>query len=304
MILRLFFVSIFMSLSAGCAGTLDREVSMNTAEPCPFSENTNLSEPLCFYKTAEKNYEYAILATLSYSEEKNAAKNIKQFPLPPTIRSANVTLSEDFKSVRGFQFKVFDRVSGNGTTERIISYRGTDEFWADWIATNLFGSLKQNKAALRLFDEVSSGADKISVVGDSLGGALATQVSVCKPVNQRLALNTSPRFKTKLCPAAEGLEKNIGNTFLFQEAGQLLGVTTPFNYSTQLYTKVDCMGERSSVKQHNAHALAACITLDASHVSEAATNYIAENCDLFTEIARNGKFRGVQYERLRSICSN
>lgn len=297
--LRFIAILSFFLVITACATQSDKAIDSNR---CPVAENAMLGDPICFQRAAERNYEYAILATLAYDELKSQAKGMKRFPMPPGFQKSTFETSSAFDRVTGFQFEIFDRIEDEEVVERIISFRGTDEFWADWISKNLLGSKGQNRAALDLFDEVRTSAEKVSVTGDSLGGALATQVSICHRVHQRLFLNTSPRFLTKLCVDANGLKENKNNTFLFQEAGQFLGITTPFNYSTQFYTKVDCMERQSSFKQHNARALAACITLDATYMSKNATEYVKQNCKLFQEIALEGKFSGGQYDRLKEIC--
>lgn len=293
----LLFVSAFVV--TGCAsirGALDTEISQSV---CSAEPSVPVDDPLCFQRAAELNYEHAILATLAYDPENTDLV----LPIPPAYSVSSVEIPSELMDTPGFQFKVFDQVIEGELVERVIAYRGTDEFWEDWILTNLFGSRAQNRAALELFEHLNDNSTHISVVGDSLGGGLATQVSVCHQVERRLALNTSPRFVTSLCPEAEGLVLNEGNTYLYQESGQILGVTTPFRYSTQLYTKVDCMARQSPFRQHDVRALAVCITLEASLASDEATEYVTENCNLFMRIATDSRFRGYQYNRLIELCS-
>jgi hypothetical protein len=298
MIATAVLVAIFFSL-AGCASQPGKGSNEVGPRPCPILANSELSSASCRQAAADIGFQYAIMAALAYED-----KGKTRLPLPDGIERVEPDEDAAKISAPGFQYAMFTRSQVGKSSELIIAYRGTDERWNDWIIKNVFGSTKQNKAAIALFDVVSSKHDKVSVTGDSLGGALATQVSICRKLHMRVALNTSPRFIRRICKGTPGLDSNENNLFLFDETGQALGITMLINKSDQLFTPVNCIRGRDAFAQHNINSIAVCLALEASMSSPSATQYIRKHCDVIGTIVEENGIGGPRLEQFDSICQN
>lgn len=261
---------------SGCVSFWNREARA----ACPADPRERLGAPGCIQATAAEGYEYAVLAALAYTP-----KTPEDFRPPEGIVESEACTSPACDGASGYQYRIFHRIREGVVIEKIIAYRGTDE-GADW-KPNLLGTKAQNRAALATFLRVrGDGAVPVSVTGDSLGGALAVQVSMCHPVHMRVALNASPRFYRRLCPGGRAHPRPADanqTRLLFSEHGEILGPTRWLGRNPdQLATRVNCTVGESPVAQHDVRRLAACMVHRAIQGgSQAARRYRDENRQAF-----------------------
>lgn len=274
--LRALALSALVLGLVGCASVPDRD----EARACPADPREVMGAPGCIRATAAAGYEYAVLAALAYDPETSP-----DFAAPAGLVAVESCAEPACEGARGYQYRVFDRIRDGRVVERIIAFRGTDGP-GDWSA-NIFGRKDQNRAALATFARVrGDGAIPVSVTGDSLGGALAVQVSMCHPVHRRVALNASPRFYRSLCPEGRVVPPSADadqRLFLFSETGEILWITRWLGRNPdQLATRVNCIRGEDTISQHSVRRLAACMIHRAVQGgSEEARRYRDENRGAF-----------------------
>lgn len=177
----------------------------------------------------------------------NAYGDGPYFALPPTV------VETDRAADGNYAWALFERRDSAGTVlERILAFRGTDG-WGDFPSGGLTGA--QQRDALATFDLV----DRLlpdaptTLTGHSLGGALATHVSLNRANAPAWVFNTSPVFR------AEGdLFANPRHSLT--EQGDILKILrAPGPEPTQLYTKMNCR-RAGPIGNHRILAFATCIT--------------------------------------------
>lgn len=274
--LKLLFIALLLLGATGCA-TPGPSAS---SKPCPANPAETLNTSGCIRATAALGYEYAVLAALAY--EPPGAPDLAP---PAGVVEADACTEIACDGALGYQYRVFHRVRDGQVVEKIVAFRGTDGK-GDW-STNLFGRKDQNRAALATFLKVrGDGSVPVSVTGDSLGGALAIQVSMCHPVHRRVALDASPRFYKSLCPGGRALPRPADAStklLLFSETGEILSPTRWAGRNPdQLATRVNCIGGENTIAQHDVRRLAACMIHRAVQGgSDDARRYIDENRPAF-----------------------
>lgn len=292
------FVAVF--LIAGCAsaggksgsvdGNLGPQEYVCDSGPSVIETVSDWSE--CLRATASKTYLYAQLAHNAYKPQKDALRRIPyQFPsyvdeLEALYGAEGYPLND-----KGFQYRIYSiRWQDGRPEERVISFRGTDDVIDRWFG-NPFKT--QNGKAVELYDQLDADFDgPISVVGDSLGGALATYVSLCRDVKLRVALNTSPRTGW-FCPGGRRQTPvDIDRSFSIAERGEILEAIrfrVLQDYS-QLYTKLDCYPRsrgrfwRLTAKEHadGTMIVSRCLTRIAAIDDPGARASIELNPNIFT----------------------
>lgn len=208
--------------------------------------------------TAEKSYLYAQMASNSYKEKQ------LYFSFPDNVELLSLDSQDNDET--GLAFNVY-RVTHPEYNEIVIAFRGTEDA-TDWTKANVLG--KQLKPALEKFEalKIKYSDHRFSVVGDSLGGSLATQISLCHPVNMAVFLNTSPRFSSNNCDTPVITGPN--NRYSITEYGEAAkGIRLFGREATQLYTSINCRGG-NTFEQHNAFDLALCLTKIAAENSDDA----------------------------------
>ena len=142
----------------------------------------------------------------------------------------------------------------NKIGEYILVFRGTDSFTDFKTGNNPF-TQTQNELALNIFDEIKKeySIDAITVVGHSLGGGIATHVSLNRENATSYSFNGSPVFIRK--------GKTINNTrYSIVENGEILkGARALAKEASQLYTSIDC-SKGTPIEQHSMKLLAICLT--------------------------------------------
>jgi hypothetical protein len=280
--LKPLLIALFLLGTTGCASFWNaRETSS-----CPADPRENLNTPGCIRATAALGYEYGVLAALAY--EPQASPDLAP---PAGVVEAESCMEIACDGAKGYQYRVFHRVRDRQVAEKIIAFRGTDGK-GDW-STNLFGRKDQNRAALATFLKVrGDGTVPVSVTGDSLGGALAIQVSMCHPVHRRVALDASPRFYKSLCPGGRALPRPADadtKLLLFSETGEILSPTRWLGRNPdQLATRVNCIVGENTISQHDVRRLAACMIHRAVEGgSEEARRYRDANRPAFDRYLNN-----------------
>ncbi|WP_309628436.1 hypothetical protein [Brevundimonas sp.] len=191
------------------------------------------------------------------------------FDLGPTVEEFERKANDDI----GYAYVIFERRWSAHPPEWVIAYRGTEnDTLLDWWNGNLWG--RQNARGLATYDDLRMrlGPDaKISVAGHSLGGGIATYVSLCRANTDSYIFNSSPRFRD-CYPRAENTRRSVAET------GEVLkGVRIFGNEATQTYTSVNCMRGVRVVTQHSISALANCLTGAAAWSDSEARTSLTRN---------------------------
>lgn len=250
--LRTFVAACAAVLAAGCA----------SYTPVPL---TGCDHPsgICdqIRASAVATYRYAQLAANAYMDE------AASFTLPGGYVLARSVPNDDV----GFAANVYERRSAGSLQEVILAFRGTENHDArDWIHGNI--GRQQATRARALYEETRSRYPgvPVSVTGHSLGGALATQLSLEDPKLDTYVFNTSPRFRATQTP-----HDNTRHSVV--EAGEVNKVLRIFGREpTQLYTSIDC-SKGGPLGQHAQVRLAACLTRIAALESHEARESLEAN---------------------------
>jgi pimeloyl-ACP methyl ester carboxylesterase len=215
--------------------------------------------------TAEETWLYAQLSNNAYGHEKDS----DVFALPAGVGVAECVL----KPFYGFAYTVFiDRRAGH-EPQAIIAFRGTNfTEAADWWHGNLLGT--QNLLGLGVFDvwrERLGEQARITVTGHSLGGGIATHISLNRPNVRSFAFNGSPVFWREGGDRANARRSVV-------EFGEILALLrAPGSEATQIYTSLGCTTGRNAITQHSSSRLANCLTLIAAYADGEAWDSIAVN---------------------------
>jgi len=205
----------------------------------------------CSRDGALSTFEYAQIASNVYHED-------NQFRLGPHIKPLN-----DGKTLpSGLTYDVYARLDGNEYVEIIVAFRGTNfKSPLDWIYGN-FGT-RQRREGLDIYDHIYEKYGVVpSVTGHSLGGAIATQVSLCRDVDVAMFFHTSPRFSRRLCKQTS--RTNIihhNHNISVVEHGEVNKILrAPSREPNQRYVQVSCFDKGGPIAQHNMGKFAACLT--------------------------------------------
>lgn len=229
---------------------------------------------------------YAQLANNTYDPGR-----VNHFVLPCNVEVIRAVDNGEYEGVVGLAFTVFGIRADDGRfSEIVIAYRGTEN-WDDWSQGNLIR--RQNAPAVRVHDEVRQEFPgvPISVTGDSLGGALAAQVSICRDVHRRLSINTSPRFSYRFCGGEErstySQEEKQRRYTLFVNRGEALQFVRWVFRSERVQTYVSARCERGSYSglRHSIEFSSRCVTLSAARSGSAgACESILRNRELYAHV--------------------
>lgn len=218
---------------------------------------------------------YAVAATNAYTGDDDLfgddgpqLEQLERLPIAP----------EDAK--KGFGYEIFAQYALGSSDDpsrqpiaRILAFRGTD---FDGFTDIFYGTLRsdQIEIALRYFDDERERFDDDLpwvVTGHSLGGALATEVSVKYPGVRAYMFNTSPFFK------GDGMTNDVQRT-IFNERGEVLRRFARFDIdpAAEVYT-VNCGPQKSSFSKHKVRPLADCLTWIAAYADEDALAVVKAN---------------------------
>ena len=247
-----------------CCGTLALLISLVLAA-CATQKNTLLPLTECDHpskwcneirQTAAAAYVYAQLSANSYG--------VDDFKLPESL----VLVEKLDNDSIDFAASIYERRTDGKVEEIIVAFRGTEGFF-DWIFGNILGL--QNGRGVDLVKRIRTtrAGTPITVTGHSLGGGIATQVSLDVDGVNSYVFNTSPRFYSG--QRATNTRHSIVEYGEVNKLLRLLG-----REATQTYTTINCTGG-SPIRQHKQTRLATCLTKIAAFEVESARVSAREN---------------------------
>jgi hypothetical protein len=208
-------------------------------------------------------YTYAQMSTNAYlakdcvmgrgTDSCNEQEKLEKFDLGSDIEVLDAKCNDEI----GFAYAVFARKKAGQFREIIIAYRGTEDV-LDWRHGNLFFS--QNRRGLEVYREWKKNAEalggnvEVTVTGHSLGGGIATYVSLVEKGAKCYVFNASPRFRREATAVPDNHRVSIVE---FGEINKLLRL---FGRSpTQTYISIGC-STGGPIGQHSMRKLAVCLT--------------------------------------------
>jgi pimeloyl-ACP methyl ester carboxylesterase len=184
--------------------------------------------------------------------------------LPVLDRLERLPIDKD-DADKGFDCQIFEQYAGAGDLRelkaRVVAFRGTD---FDGATDIWFGTVKDDQIdiALRYFAaEKERWGDDVPwiVTGHSLGGALATEVSIQYPGVKAYMFNVSPFYR------GDSMVNDTNRTVI-NERGEALRQFRKFYASPAADTFiVNCRPEASSLTKHKIRRLSDCITWIAAY---------------------------------------
>jgi pimeloyl-ACP methyl ester carboxylesterase len=183
-------------------------------------------------------------------------------------------VSTHFEQLEVFEdgrfYAELNRDRSDGTM--VLVYRGTDQLMDFWDGNNPFNPA-QNRIGLDIFDKVREkyGNGDYIVAGHSLGGGIATHVSLNRDKVKSYSFDGSPVFR-------RGSNYYDNERYSIVEYGELLKFPRIFGReATQLYTSIGCVDGESPLDQHSIRTLATCLTQIAATASKEALNSLELN---------------------------
>lgn len=224
---------------------------------------------------AVEAWPYAVAATNAYTGDNDLFGELGD-TLEPLER---LEIGEEAGD-KGFAYELFAQY-GRGEdgkralVARILSFRGTD---FNAFTDIFYGTLRTDQIDLALATFEAERArfdDSVPwiVTGHSLGGALATEVSIKYPEVRAYMFNTSPFYR------GDGMTNDVRRT-VFNERGELLRRFARFDTSpaAEAFT-INCGPRKSTFTKHKIRPLADCIVWIAAYGSKDAAAVIEANAD-------------------------
>ena len=224
-------------------------------------------------QAAGQSYAYAMLSSNAYRDEDTYRT------LPAGFVRREAADNDD----SGLAFSVFDRFAGGRTdagskpSARIIAFRGTEVGSTSDIFSGSLGDGQREGAraiyaAERAYMDANDMADvPIEVTGHSLGGALATQISIDNPGVKAFVFNTSPFF------SGDPMQNDM-NRLAISERGEFLRVLRRYKEAAAADVVVlNCSPSASAGAKHSIRKLADCLTWIAAYEDPAAYKVLAPN---------------------------
>lgn len=223
-------------------------------------------------QAAVQSYGYAILSSNAYQDEDT-------YPALPLAFFARENAGNDNS---GLAYSVFDRhmVADGKRSDlvaRVIAFRGTEFGSTSDIFSGSLGDGQRDRARMVYAAERARlDADDyhdvpIEVTGHSLGGALATQISIDNPGVKAFVFNTSPFFNGD--PMTNDTER-----LAVAERGEFLRVLRRYKAPPAANVLViNCNPSASAGQKHSIRRLADCLTWIAAYGDAQAHAVIGPN---------------------------
>lgn len=225
-------------------------------------------------EAAVESYPYAIAATNAYRDEElfsdlgTRLTRLERLPITP----------DDTK--KGFDYRLYalypeGEIGGQdrAPVARIMAFRGTD---LNSVTDLFFGTVRadQTRLARHYFEaERSRFADGLPwhVTGHSLGGALATAISIDYPEVRAWLFNLSPFYR-----GDSGI--NAANRMLINERGEVLRRFRRFRSDPAAdLVVINCLPKDSTFTKHSVRKLADCLAWIAAYDSADALQVVRAN---------------------------
>lgn len=211
---------------------------------------------------AREAYPYAMLSTNAYLDQDLYDR------LPAGFERRKAAGNDD----SGLAYLVFDKFGSarDKPLARVIAFRGTEMGSTSDIFSGSLGE-RQREGALAVFarerallDSEGHSAVPIFVTGHSLGGALATQVSIDHPAVRAYVFNTSPFF------SGDPLT-NDTNRLAISERGEFLRLLRQYKTTPAAEEIViNCNPSSTAGSKHSIRALSDCLMWIAAYSSTEA----------------------------------
>ncbi|KEO91894.1 hypothetical protein EH31_04265 [Erythrobacter longus] len=212
---------------------------------------------------AVEAYPYAIASLQAYEGD----RDLYTGPIPMLEALEALPIDPDAKD-KGFGYVLFKQFApgtygdaGRQPIARIFAFRGTD---FDGFTDIFYGSLRNDQINLAVEAFAAEAArfdDSVPwvVTGHSLGGALATEVSVANPQVRAFMFNTSPFY------GGDAMSNDVRRT-VFNERGELLRRFAKFKSApaAEVYT-INCQPGTDPIKKHSMRRLVDCLTWIAAY---------------------------------------
>ncbi|WP_299193352.1 hypothetical protein [uncultured Erythrobacter sp.] len=221
---------------------------------------------------AQDAFPYAVAATQAYTGD----NDLYAWPLP-MLEPLEKTPIPDDAAEKGFGYELFEQFAHDQydptrkPIARILAFRGTD---FDGFSDIFYGTLRsdQIELALAAFETESARFDDDIpwiVTGHSLGGALATEVSIQNPEVRAYMFNTSPFY------GGDGMTNDTQRT-VFNERGEVLRRFARYDAApaAEVFT-INCGPQNGTFTKHRIRLLADCITWIAAYRSKDAHAMVA-----------------------------
>lgn len=211
-------------------------------------------------EAAAESFPYVLASTEAYQGDDDTYGD-----LAPVLKRLERLPIEEDDADKGFDYQVFEQFEGLGRNRRkvarVVAFRGTD---FDSATDIWFGSVKDTQIdiALRYFAaEKERWGDDVPwiVTGHSLGGALATEVSIMYPGVKAYMFNVSPFYR------GDSMANDTYRTVI-NERGEALRQFRKYRAApaADLFV-INCRPEASSFTKHKIRRLSDCITWIAAY---------------------------------------
>ena len=213
-------------------------------------------------KAAVEAYAYAQMAA-------NAREDQGRFDLGPHTRM----IWGGGNSYQGYAYWIFERRTGDRLEEVILAFTGTKPVRPrGWEHVDMIAL--RNRGVLETYDRQRAETDPavpITVIGDALGGEIASYVVSRRPGARSYVFNWSPPL-----PTHGSVPDNQRLTIVDRGEGSRV-VRLPGKGAPQTFVSIDCRRGRNALDEAGIRILAECLTRIAAFDSAEARASLSRN---------------------------